>query len=378
MNANNNNQPNNIETDPNAMIPLLPGESYHIGYEGITEDLAFNPRHVGSGSPSFDPSAPKRQHEYMPIRIPRGRISCDRLVMLIHKFITLTRGAVKKVPKHELSAVDMIDRPRRSLYYANIRYSVLFGDTCELTVRMNAYKYRDEEYVQVTVDYNRGLSSVLVIFLENLRTYLESDGAVFRRVDARDVRKIDVSEEDDLIEENDGDTQRIRMKPSEDLKRKQTYAGSAANPHPAYLASPAAYREHYAKLNSTKSAPTVSIFNTQPAFSLMPKLSLVMPFDLRDSLRCAAEISPANPRTPTTSCPAFYAEPEPDQEEDPALPIPVLTRSTNAAPENVIPSNNLTYQDIDAMFSIVGGDVPNNAAASVDPLTANNNHEMTG
>jgi len=31
-------------------------------------------------------------------------------------------------------------------------------------------------------------------------------------------------------------------------------------------------------------------------------------FDLRDSLRCAAEISPANPRTPTTSCPAFYAE----------------------------------------------------------------------
>lgn len=348
MNANNNNQPNNIETDPNAMIPLLPGESYHIGYEGITEDLAFNPRHVGSGSPPFDPSAPKRQHEYMPIRIPRGRISCDRLVMLIHKFITLTRGAVKKVPKHELSAVDMIDRPRRSLYYANIRYSVLFGDTCELTVRMNAYKYRDEEYVQVTVDYNRGLSSVLVIFLENLRTYLESDGAVFRRVDARDVRKIDVSEEDDLIEENDGDTQRIRMKPSEDLKRKETYAGSAANPHPAYLASPAAYREHYAKLNATKSAPTVSIFNTQPAFSLMPKLSLVMP------------------------------EPEPDQEEDPALPIPVLTRSTNAAPENVIPSNNLSYQDIDAMLSIVGGDVPNNAAASVDPLTANNNHEMTG
>ena len=31
-------------------------------------------------------------------------------------------------------------------------------------------------------------------------------------------------------------------------------------------------------------------------------------FDLRDSLRCAAEISPANPRTPTTSCPAFYAQ----------------------------------------------------------------------
>jgi len=30
-------------------------------------------------------------------------------------------------------------------------------------------------------------------------------------------------------------------------------------------------------------------------------------FDLRDSLRCASEISPANPRTPTTSCPAFFA-----------------------------------------------------------------------
>jgi len=31
------------------------------------------------------------------------------------------------------------------------------------------------------------------------------------------------------------------------------------------------------------------------------------PFDLRDSFRCAKEISPANPRTPTTSCPAFFA-----------------------------------------------------------------------
>jgi len=31
-------------------------------------------------------------------------------------------------------------------------------------------------------------------------------------------------------------------------------------------------------------------------------------FDLRDSLRCAKEISPANPRTSTTSCPAFFAE----------------------------------------------------------------------
>jgi len=31
------------------------------------------------------------------------------------------------------------------------------------------------------------------------------------------------------------------------------------------------------------------------------------PFDLRDSLRCALEISPANPQTPTTSCPAFFA-----------------------------------------------------------------------
>jgi len=29
-------------------------------------------------------------------------------------------------------------------------------------------------------------------------------------------------------------------------------------------------------------------------------------FDLRDSLRCAKEISPANPRTPTTSCPALF------------------------------------------------------------------------
>jgi len=31
-------------------------------------------------------------------------------------------------------------------------------------------------------------------------------------------------------------------------------------------------------------------------------------FDLRDSIRCASEISPANPRTPTTSCPAFFVE----------------------------------------------------------------------
>jgi len=34
-------------------------------------------------------------------------------------------------------------------------------------------------------------------------------------------------------------------------------------------------------------------------------------FDLRDSLRCAKEISQENPRTPTTSCPAFFASSQP-------------------------------------------------------------------
>jgi len=254
------------ESDPNFIMPMLPGESLHIGYDAFTETEAFAPENVGRGYPQTNST-----ERYQPIRIPRGKIDSSRLAHLIHKFISCTEGAEKMLPKFSLNRRNWLSRlPKKSLYHAFVRYSLFAGDTSIFTLQMEAFKYRDEadeEYLEIGVVQNRGLGTVTRIFLKNLREYLESDGAVFNEVENRDSDSIKVWEEDDLISENYGSAVTIRSKPRKDP--------SVIKPENQFVLPP--------------------IPPPQP-----PKLSLVMP------------------------------DPEPDPEDLLSkVSIPVLTRSTN-------------------------------------------------
>lgn len=240
-----------IKTDPNAMIPLLPGESYHLGYEPIAEELAFDPPYIIFELPFVTNSMFKPK---FPIRIPRGRISHERLVMLIHKFISCTRGATRLVPKNPMATereMLVAPMPSKSLYYTNIRYCMTYGETAYITIQMHGIKVDEREYLQVTTTVTRGLGMVEGLFLKNLTDFLESDGTVFNVVTGRELSGIMAQEDDELDNEINGDAARIFIKPSK----------QQANDPP------------------------------KP-----PKLSLIMP---------EPEPEPA----PTTSCPEFLAMP---------------------------------------------------------------------
>ncbi len=185
------------------MVPLLSGESYHIGYEPLTEDLAFSRPVTVS---SFDSSKVTGfMVGALPIRIPRGKIPCDRIVQLIHKFINCTNGAEIIMPKYHIVPDVKTVMPMRAIYYAKLRYALFGGDTAFLTIHVQACKSRDGEYVEVSIDYNRGMRSIVGLFSDNLRVYLESDGSVFNRVRAQDRRGI-LATGYDIMAEDTGDT----------------------------------------------------------------------------------------------------------------------------------------------------------------------------
>jgi len=288
-----------IENDPNAMITMLPGESLHIGYDAFTETEAFEPENVGRGSKSKEIC-----QELLPIRIPRGKIDSNRLAHLIHKFISCTEGAEKILPKFSPDRKGLLSRlPKKSLYHAFVRYSVFAGDTSIFTLQMEAFKYgEEEEYLEVSAVQNRGLGTVTRLFLNNLREYLESDGAVFNIVENRDSDSIEVWEDDDLINENYGSAVTIRSKPS---KIKQD-----ATP-PEFAIKPIQF-------------PTPKPDNQ---FVLPPphtsKLSLMMP------------------------------EPDPESEDKTKVSIPVLRRSTNSLCDYELGA--CAYNEIDDSFDINNG-----------------------
>jgi len=304
-----------IKTDPNAMIPLLPGESYHLGYEPIGEELAFDPPYIIFELPFVTNSMFKPK---FPIRIPRGRISHERLVMLIHKFISCTRGATRLVPKNPMATereMLVAPMPRKSLYYANIRYCMTYGETAYITIQMHGIKVDAREYLQVTTTVTRGLGMVEGLFLKNLTDFLESDGTVFNVVTGHELSGIMAQEDDELDNEINGDAARIFIKPSE----QQAYAQSSFS-----FDAPAS---HLLKISDLLPSFTSHSKSVNPIVSdppKPPKLSLIMP------------------------------EPEPE----PALLMPALVRTTNADHDCKMDSTFYTIQkyqtDIDSLFTISG------------------------
>ena len=317
MNVSNQQIPSDLirafENDPNAMIPLLPGESYHIGYEPLTEELAFS--HPVQGSPAtFNANPLGTAMNISPIRIPRGQLSSDRIVKLIHKFINCTNGADIQLPKHKHVPDVMSLMPTRALYYAKLRYALYGGDTVFLTIYVQACKYRNDEYIQVSVDYNRGLRAVGRLFSENLKNYLESDGSVFTRVGWHD-RKGIVACGSDIMAEITGETGYVHQR----IKK-------------------------YSAVDEVQ-------FDAPPVLSLMmpePETEEELPPTLHSPSKPPPSVSLENHSIPTLILRSGIVQ------------KPTLTRDSNAIKEP-LNDNNVTLnqcQEIDAMFSIYSPSKP--------------------
>jgi hypothetical protein len=212
--------PYRIENDPTAMIPLLPGESLHVGYIPLTEEEAFNIKtkynlalisQLGS-----NPTG-------LPILIPREKIPHERLLGLIHKFISCTPGATILMPKY----TDPRRCPTKALYYASIRYCLYNGLTTYMTVHMTAISQKGEDQYHIEVICNYGQRAVKNQFIENLRIFLDSDGATFIRATHRDTR-VDYDQEEEFDNEDNGETGYQISRPPRKVTAATTVAAAVA------------------------------------------------------------------------------------------------------------------------------------------------------
>lgn len=209
-----------IEDDPTAMIPLLPGETYHIGYIPFSEEEAFAKASIGINSP-FKKLSPLARNR--PIIIKRSATNAERLIMLIHKFIYCTCGAERIMPKHDFHHI-----PRSLLYY-KLRYMIANGYYSLLSLDMQAENNSGEEVFEITVSLTYGFASVHSAFVNNLKTFIESDGKIFVRAKMRDIiGELDDDQEEDYGNDYNGQTGYVRQ-----LKHKVSTEGivNTITPH---------------------------------------------------------------------------------------------------------------------------------------------------
>jgi len=201
--------PYKIENDPTAMIPLLPGESLHVGYIPLTEEEGFKIKTIYRSDLYSQPIG-------LPIVIPREKIPHERLLGLIHKFISCTPGATILMPKY----TDSRRGPTKALYYANIRYCLYNGLTSYMNVHMTAISQNGEDHYRIDVICNYGQRAVKNKFIENLRIFLDSDGATFIRATLRDT-PVDYDQEEEFDNEDNGETGYCITRPPRKVQQPQ-------------------------------------------------------------------------------------------------------------------------------------------------------------
>jgi len=146
---------------PDTMIPLLPGESLHVGYVPIPEEEAF------------ERAADNPFHEYAlsisHFRIPRGKLSVERLATLIHRFASINHTVDVLVPKREF----VNGGARRAIYETKISHR--WNRHCAtIVVRVLALKNPYE--LAVCVDRMCGSVTAHRMFLHTLEQYITSEG----------------------------------------------------------------------------------------------------------------------------------------------------------------------------------------------------------
>jgi hypothetical protein len=147
---------------PETMIPLLPGESMHIGYVPISEEEAFERTAVDN---PFQEFALSISH----FRIPRGKLSVEKLAELIHRFNSINYTVNVVVPKREW----INGAPRHAIYETKVIHT--WNRHCA-TIVVRVLALKDPYELAICVDRMCGSVTAHRMFLHTLEQYITSEG----------------------------------------------------------------------------------------------------------------------------------------------------------------------------------------------------------
>ena len=190
---------NEADKDPNEMIPLLPGESIHIGYLPISEEDAFalTCEDESSTACAINPRPPALVPRfgvianYKPeLRIemgfskiksflsPRGAISCDRIALLIHKFNYLNWGVRTFTPKRE----SLNTYVPKSIYGSLVDFKTFRGKRAEMSITVRALVQTTEDaetaqFIEIEVYRISGSCQIHQLYANSLESYIRSNGS---------------------------------------------------------------------------------------------------------------------------------------------------------------------------------------------------------
>lgn len=153
-----------LVSEPDTMIPLLPGESIHLGYIPISEEDAFakaksNP-YYGEYMESLS-----RSH----FRVSRGKLSLEKLTDLIHRFTSINIAVDVLVPKREW----INSATRRAIYETKVVHRWK-SHRAIIMVRILAVKDPDEFVIYV--ERYQGSVTAHRMLLNTLEQYITSEG----------------------------------------------------------------------------------------------------------------------------------------------------------------------------------------------------------
>jgi len=148
-------------------IPLLPGESIHLGYTPMTEEQAFSSNRVPLIPPQMTLS-------FSHFRMPREDINIDELAELIHRFIAINDAVQRLVPKRQYINCE----PGKRLYEAKVTHS---WRNHHATIQVSVIALpanSSEESDEYAISVNRLCGSVTAhrMFFHTLEQYVQSYG----------------------------------------------------------------------------------------------------------------------------------------------------------------------------------------------------------
>lgn len=148
-------------------IPLLPGESIHLGYTPMTEEEAFSSKRAPLIPPQMTLSV---SH----FRMARDDISVDELAEIIHRFIAINDAVERLVPKRQYINME----PGKRLYEAKVTHS---WRNHHATIQVSVIALPangSEESDEYAVNVNRLCGSVTAhrMFFHTLEQHVQSYG----------------------------------------------------------------------------------------------------------------------------------------------------------------------------------------------------------
>lgn len=146
-------------------IPLLPGESIHLGYTPMTEEQAF------AAKPMIPPQMTLPVSHF---RMLRDEVDIDELAGIIHRFIAINDAVERLVPKRQYINME----PGKRLYEAKVTHSWR-NHHATIQVSIVALPANGpEESDEYAISVNRLCGSVTAhrMFFHTLEQYVQSYG----------------------------------------------------------------------------------------------------------------------------------------------------------------------------------------------------------